>query len=219
MFKLERLRLSTFEQSQIPVTISRKKYLWYLRPPWLVQTETKRRKRILTIERLRIPNYATERLEIPSRVNQHVRGVGLSLISRTKRKKKSMGISPSVDAKRNETKRNGRERSYLVDSSLKGEEKRRNKGLKGVSETRVAARNTRTRKWFTPGEYIRRFCILSCIPWPAAGPEGFVWPCLVPWIKPSRHFSASIYYQHHNVTAIYLNNSALEKIHWLLNFQ
>lgn len=218
MFKLERLRLSTFEQSQIPVTISRKKYLWYLRPPWLVQTETKRRKRILTIERLRIPNYATERLEIPSRVNQQrKRRRSLAHLSHKKKKKNRWGFPHLLT--RNETKRNGRERSYLVDSSLKGEEKRRNKGLKGVSETRVAARNTRTRKWFTPGEYIRRFCILSCIPWPAAGPEGFVWPCLVPWIKPSRHFSASIYYQHHNVAAIYLNNSALEKIHWLLNFQ
>lgn len=72
--------------------------------------------------------------------------------------------------------------------------------------------------------YIRRFCILSCIPWPAAGPEGFAWPCLVPWIKPS-HFSASIYYRNyerHDPTVIYLNNStaASERLHQRhLNFQ
>lgn len=86
----------------------------------------------MTIERLRIPNYATERLEILSlRINEEVS------LSCTKEKK-----IPIVSSRKEKTF------SYLVDSSLKREEKRRNKELKGVRNG-VAARNTRTRKWFT----------------------------------------------------------------------
>lgn len=90
----------------------------------------------MTIERLRIPNYATERLEIPwSRINEEA---SLSCRSLCTKEKKIPIVSS----------REERTFSYLVDSSLKREEKRRNKELKGVRNG-VAARNTRTRKWFT----------------------------------------------------------------------
>lgn len=138
MFKLGRLRLSTFEHPKFHDHNFQKKYLRYLRYhplEKLIQIETKRLEKA-NLDNRTITNSKLRHRETRNSLVAYQRG-GIALLP-----------IPLHKRKKNPHRFFARRKNVFIPCRFKWEEKRRNKELKGVRNG-VAARNTRTRKWFT----------------------------------------------------------------------